>query len=133
MLRKMRHRGGPYDLNNLVRLGEQTPAKEWVYSLLDYMLKNHIGHFVLVRSQGIPSIPLRDELPEAELDFDKIINRIKVMARLDPGAYKEPRKGEFPVSVGGRQYTITASFIETDSDSTCEITLSEDEARPPAS
>ena len=133
MLRKMRHRRESYDLGNLVRLGEHIPAKEWVYSLLEYMLKDHVGSFTLVKSQGIPSIPLRDELPEGKLDFDKIINRLKIMAGLDPVACKEPRKGDFPVLVGGKQYRITAGFTETDDDSTCEITLSEDESQHPIS
>lgn len=114
----------PDDLKVLT--DRQTPASEWVYSLLEHMFKSHLKSFTLKKSEGIPSIPLRDELPEGELNFSKIINRVKIMSGLDPVIFKEPHGGKHTIIFHGKQYTMKTTFIDSEDDQICEIHLYEE-------
>jgi len=128
MLRKRKRRIGSIDLDELKELYERFPVKVWVNYLLLHMSRSHIESLTLSRSQGIPSIPLEDRVPEGALDFAKIINRLKVMSGLDPVVFTTQRKGKIPLMVGGTDYTVTTTFIDSDNDSKCTIALSKGKA-----
>ncbi|MCU0917278.1 MAG: hypothetical protein MUC88_22345, partial [Planctomycetes bacterium] len=98
------------------------PAKHWVNLLLLHMYHS-VDHLTLRRSQGIPSLPLDDDLPLAELDFDKIINRLKVLSGLDPVTFREPRRGKVRLCISGTWYRVDTVFTDTAADSQCEITM----------
>ena len=116
----------PDELKELVV--KSTPAKRWVYCLLEHMFRTKIESFVLSRSEGIPSIPIDDGLLEGELDFTQIINRLKVMSGLDPVVFKIQREGKIPLGIGGINYTATTTFVDSDKDSKCTIVISKGEA-----
>ena len=124
MLRKKEKRKDSIDLSDLKILSDVTPAKVWVNLLLLHMYKDSVGSFTLNKSKGIPSIPLEDEVPEGELDFDKIINRLKVMSGLVPVIYKEPHKGEIPLMLSGTRYTANTIFVDSGDNPKCEIIMS---------
>lgn len=113
------------DLDELKVLANRSPAKAWVNLLLMHIYKSHIESFTLKKSEGIPLIPLRDEVPKGELDFAKIINRLKVMSGLDPVVYKEQHEGKISLGIGGIYYTAKTTFIDSDDDSKCVIIMSE--------
>ena len=115
-------RGDSIDLNELQELKERSPAKHWVNLLLVHMYHS-VDHLTLRRSQGIPSLPLDDDLPLAELDFDKIINRLKVLSGLDPVTFREPRRGKVRLSIHSVWYRVDTVFTDTAADSQCEITM----------
>jgi len=66
---------------------------------------------------------LEEEVPPGELDFDRIINRLKVLAGLDPVIYKEPRKGKISLRIHGTWYHLDITFTDSVADSQCEITV----------
>ena len=84
MKRKKDKQKGSIEIDELKELSIRNPVKTWVNFLFMHMSKNHLENFTLKKSQGIPSIPLEDQLPEGELDFTKIINRLKVMSIILP-------------------------------------------------
>jgi hypothetical protein len=110
------------DLNALKELREASPAKVWVNLLLLHMCRNSVSSLTLQRSKGIPPIPLEEEVPPGGFDFDRIINRLKVLAALDPVAYKEPRKGKISLCIHGTWYDLETTFTDSVGDSRCEIT-----------
>jgi hypothetical protein len=105
-------------------LSDQVPEKVWVNLFLLDMFRSKRESVTLNRSQGIPSIPLEDEVPEGGLDFDKIMNRLKVMSGLDPIVYRTRREGKFSLGVSGIYYTARTTFVDSDKDSMCTITIS---------
>jgi hypothetical protein len=111
-------------MDELKVIRDPHPAKMWVNSLFEHMFKNHLKSFTLSKTEGIPSIPFEDELPEGELDFTKIINRLKIMSGIDPTTYKEPHEGNIQMGIHGIWYTVKTTFIDSDGDSKCEITIS---------
>jgi len=114
-----------FDLDKLKECSDGlTPAKKWVNLFLQHMFESHLVSFTLKKSEGIPSIPLEDKLPEGELDFIKIINRLKVMSGLDPVTFKKPHEGNIPIGIHGIWYTAKTAFIDSEDDSKCEITIS---------
>ena len=116
--------GDSVDLNELRELQERSPAKTWVNLLLLHMYQHSVDRLTLRRSQGIPSIPVRGEdLPLAELDFDKIINRLKVLSGLDSVTFREARRGKIRLCIGGVWYRVDTVFTDTAADSQCEITM----------
>ena len=114
----------PYDLDELKELSEPSPVRTWVNLFLMHMHKEHLENVVLKKSEGIPPISYEDEVPEGGFDFDKIINRLKVMSGLDPETFKKPREGNIRVNISGRDYIIKTTFLDSYDDSKCEITMS---------
>jgi len=110
------------DLNELKELSEASPAKAWVNLFLLHMCRDSVGSLTLQRSKGIPPIPLEEEVPSGGFDFDRIVNRLKVLAGLDPVIYKKPRKGSISLCIAGTWYQVNATFVDSVSDSCCEIT-----------
>jgi hypothetical protein len=111
------------DLNELKELSDASLAKAWVNLLFLHICKDSGNSLTLQKSKGIPPIPLEEEVPPGELDFDRIINRFKVMAGLDPVIYREPRKGKISLRIHGTWYCLNATFIDSVADSQCEITV----------
>jgi hypothetical protein len=133
MLRKRKILNADIDLDELKELANRNPAAVWVNLLLLHMYKSNLESFTLKKSEGIPLIPHRDEVPEGELDFTKIINRLKVMSGLDPVVYKEQHEGKISLCFCGIWHNVKTTFIDSDDDSTCVIIMSKGEAREAAS
>jgi len=100
------------------------PVKAWVNLLLMHILKDDPGTFTLEKSQGIPAIPLEEEVPDGELSFEGIINRLKTMSGLDPIQYKDQQSGSIRIGVGGLWYTANTIFNDSSNNPSCSITLS---------
>ena len=116
------------DLDELKELTESSPGKVWVNLFLLDLFRRKIESCTLSRSQGIPSIPFEEEVPEGGFDFTKIINRLKVMSGLDPVVFKTQQEGKIPLGIGGIYYTATTTFVDSDKDSKCTITISKGKA-----
>jgi hypothetical protein len=111
------------DLDKLVALSYPSTAASWVNLLLLHMYKDSIKTYILDHSQGIPPVPHDEELPDGELNFESIINRLKVMVSLDPVKYKAPKKGSVSLFLGGIWYTADMIFDDSNDKSSCSITL----------
>lgn len=120
---KKKKKGSIY-LGALKEVAELTPPVEWVYSLLMHMYQDSIGNFILRKSDGIPSIPLQDKLPEGELSFDKIINVLKVICGLDPIDYTEIKEGNHSLFIHGKSYTAKMLFDDSANDPIYRISMS---------
>jgi hypothetical protein len=102
----------------------RNPAKAWVNLLLLHILKNDLGTFTLEKSKGIPAIPLEEEVPDGELSFEGIINRLKIMSGLDPIKYKDQQSGSIQIGFGGLWYIANTIFNDSSNNPSCSITLS---------
>lgn len=111
------------DLGDVKEITEKTSVKTWVNSLLMHLYKESIGEFTLQTRDGIPSIPLRGEMPEGELDFGRIINRLKVMSGLDSIVFPEAKEGKIELVIGGVAYIAKTRFTDSAVNSTCQITI----------
>ena len=105
------------------RLWERFPAKVWVNHLLLHMWRNSISSFTLQRSKGIPAMAWEGHLPPGGFDFDKIINRLKVLSGLDPVTFKQPRDGKTTLLINGTPCSVSATFVDSDADSLCTINM----------
>jgi hypothetical protein len=116
-----RKRKDSIDLDDLKELSERSPAKYWVNLLLMHMCRDSVSSFTLQKSKGIPPIPGEEHMPPGGFDFDKIINRLKVMSDLDPVTFKEPRHGKIALLVHGTSYNVSTTFVDSVADSQCTI------------
>lgn len=113
-----------FDLDDVKELVPQTSAKHWVNTLLMHMYQHSIKDFILQKCDGIPLIGMSDiDLPEDELDFDKIINRLKVMSGLDPILFSETKRGKIDLVLQGVPYILHTQFTDSASNSICHIEL----------
>ena len=111
------------DLDELKILSAAFPAKTWVNLLLLHMSKDSLSTYTLKQSQGIPPVPHEEDLPDGEISFERIINRLKVMAGLDPIKFTEPKKGSFSICVQGHWFTFNTIFNDSSDNPTCSITM----------
>lgn len=119
----LRRRKDSIDPDKLMELSDASPIKTWVNLLLLHMYRDSLSTLTLQKSKGIPSIPLEEEVPPGELDFDRIINRLKVMSGLDPVVFKEPRQGEISLTIHGTGYTVSTTFVDSGTNPRCELTV----------
>lgn len=110
-------------LHELKRLTLENPVKTWINLLLLYMYKDSIDVYKLDQSKGIPPIPHEEELPDGELSFEGIINRLKIMSDLDPVKCKKPKESSFPLILSGNEYLVKVLFDDNNDKSTCIITF----------
>lgn len=124
MLRKRKKPISPceIDLDEFKALQEASPSKVWVNLFLLHLCRDSESSFTLQKSKGIPPIPFEEEVPPGGFDFDKIMNRLKVMAGLDPILYKEPQKGKISLCICGVWHHLDTTFVDSVDDSQCEIT-----------
>lgn len=124
MLRRRKKPSSPceIDLDELKALQEASPSKTWVSLFLLHLCKDLGSSLTLQKSKGIPPIPFEEEVPPGGFDFDQIMNRLKVMAGLDPVLYKEPQKGKISLCICGIWHHLDTTFVDSVDDSRCEIT-----------
>jgi hypothetical protein len=67
-----------------------------------------------------------DDLPEGEITFDQIINRLKIMSGLDPISYTEVKEGCHKLLIHGKSYTANMIFDDSADDPICQIRMSAD-------
>lgn len=123
MWMKRRKQKDPIVFDDLKDLSAESPVKYWVNLFLFHIYKDSISSYTLDQSQGIPPVPYQEELPDGELSFEGIINRLKTMAGLDPVKYKNPTKGSVPLGLGGIWYRANMVFNDANDKSICSITL----------
>ena len=115
------------NLTDVVELTELKPnrslANAWVNLLLMHIWKDDLGTFTLEKSKGIPPVPLEEEVPDGELNFESIINRLKIMSGLDPIKYKDQQSGSIQLGLGGLWYTANTIFNDSSNNPSCSITL----------
>jgi len=68
-------------------------------------------------------------VPPGGFDFDRIINRLKVLSGLDPVTFKKPRHGKIALLVQGTPYDVSTTFVDSAADSQCTITMHPGEPR----
>ena len=128
-IRKRRHKDSiDIDIDEIKELRGRSPAKTWVNLLLLDMSRDSVNTYTLKQSQGIPPVAHEEDLPEGEISFERIINRLKVMAGLDPIRFTEPKKGSLSISVSGNWFTFNTIFIDSSDNPQCSITMFEKKA-----
>lgn len=95
------------------------PPVKYVSALLSEMTEGKRS--VTLRASGKLPVPAGagSELPA----FAQIVNRLKVMAGLDPVAYAEVVRKQFEVTVGERKRKISVAFDDKAPDPSCQLTL----------
>jgi len=74
-------------------------------------------------SEGLPRFP---GAPSDFPPFVMVVNRLKVLAGLDPIAYPRPVKGAFDTTIRDRRLRIAASFDDGAKDPWCRVSMQEE-------
>ena len=71
-----------------------------------------------------PKLIVDDEevMPDVDL-MKKIINRLKIMSRLNPMKYFEPTDGKIIVHIGGKPIDINTRFLDTKENQSCWLKI----------
>lgn len=102
--------GESIDLEELKELPERSPAKKYVNLLLLVMARNDVHEVVLNSTKALP--PLKID-PDAEIPpFKSVVNRLKVMASLDPVTYQHPKEGRIELTVGSDPLAVHVRFVD---------------------
>lgn len=107
---------GEIDLDDLQSLVESSPVKRYVnILLLDLAKTGEDALCTLSKSHPLPSPAFctwEEEIPP----FEKVRNRLKVMAGVDPVVSHEPVKGRIELSIGVRPCIIHTEFDDRPED-----------------
>ncbi len=124
--RKMTLNGVPIE-----RAAGSSPVIRYVNMILYGMFKNDIGSRILRQSEYLPPIAeLGEQLQPPPLDA--AINRLKIMAGLNPGIYSKPVEGAIQLTIGGTDCRVLCRFDDS-TDDRCDITMEKEQtAQPPA-
>lgn len=123
--------GDSIDLEELKELAERSPTKKYVNLLLLVMAKNDVREVVLRSSRPLP--PLRINREEEIPAFQSVVNRLKVMAALDPVIYHQPKEGKIELTIGASDTVIHLRFEDTAPDRCVHLRLEWlDEPVPPS-
>ena len=98
-----------------------TPVIRYVNLLLLTMHKENSLTRELHASTGLPPLEIDGERL-APGQFDKVINRLKILCRLDPVTYPAPTEGTTSIGIYGRDYALVCLF-DDQSDRRCVIHL----------
>ena len=108
-----------------------SPATQYVNMLLYGMFQNGVGSRILRRSE--PLLPLA--APGSALQpppLDAVVNRIKVMAGLNPVIYSTPAEGTIRLTIGETECRVFCRFDDS-TDDRCTVRMeSKETAQPPA-
>lgn len=98
------------------------PAANFVNLLLRDMVENKRTTLTILRSAPLPEVQgLDNTTPPA--DAESILNRLKVLAGLNPAMYREPVEGYFFFDAQGRRFAARTRFEDSNDDSVCVITI----------
>ena len=118
-----RRPAGEISLDDLRDLVETSPVKRYVnLLLLDLGGSDEGASCTLSKSRSLPSLTgykWEEELPP----FEKVRNRLKVMADLDPVTFQEPVKGHFKMQIGARPCIAHVDFDDGADDPTVNLRL----------
>lgn len=76
----------------------------------------------------MPVVTVIDDPDFSLADFAHVVNRLKVMAKLDPVQYKHPVEGLIEVNVRGDPVDVCVHFDDRCADPYCEITMKRESA-----
>jgi hypothetical protein len=98
---------------------EVPPPVRYVGALLNEMADGKRS--VTLRSSAQLPVPhgAGSDLPQ----FSQIVNRLKIMAGLDPVAYPDVVRKQIEVTVGERKRKVAVTFDDKASDPSCQLTL----------
>lgn len=106
-----------------------TPVIRYVNLVLYQMFHGGPDRRVLRESEPLPIISeFGDDLQPPPLDA--VVNRLKVMFRLNPVKYPEPTDGSLQVWIGGCECRVSCRFDDA-SDNRCEIKMEKMETAQP--
>ena len=97
---------------------ENTPVVRYVDDLLVEMVEN--GEWSKVLSPN--NIPVNKKYET--VDYNHVVNRLKVMTGLNPYPYKEAVKGEIPLRVAASSYTM--HIVVAPNDESLEVNIEPD-------
>jgi len=99
------------DLDELTELAEITPTKKYVNLLLLAMARDDVREVVLTSSRPLPPSKI---YPGAEIPpFESVVNRLKVVANLDPVIYQHPKEGRIELTIGSDPVAVHVRFVDT--------------------
>jgi hypothetical protein len=97
-------RGDSIDLEEVRNAQEKNPTKIYINLLFLEMIRGNVREFTLSKSIPLPPSKLQ---PKAEVPtFESVVNRLKVMASLDPVIYQQPREGLIELTLGSHAVVI---------------------------
>lgn len=104
-------------------LDESSDRIEYVDALLKMMLKKSLFSLRLTASEPLPRIENADGSADSPPNYQAVINRLKVMSRLDPIAYPTPVQGKIEVPCGSHILVYETHFEDKASPPVCQINL----------
>ena len=98
---------------------EVSPPVRYVNALLSEMAETRRS--VTLRTSGRLPAPsgIGSELPQ----FAQVVNRLKIMAGLNPVAYSEVVRRQFEVTINERKRKVSVAFDDRGSDPSCQVAL----------
>jgi hypothetical protein len=116
-----RRQYGEITLDDIKELAESSPTKKYLNLLMWQMVRQDLAELTLWQMQRLP-VPEHctpSELPP----FASVVNRLKVMAGLDPVIYQQPKEGRIELRIGGRPLIFHARFVDIGSERSVHIRL----------
>lgn len=106
-----------------------TPVIRYVNLILYQMFHDGTDRRLLQESEALPIISEfgGDIQPPS---FEAVVNRLKVMARLNPVKYPKPTDGSLQIWIGGHECRVLCRF-DDGADSRCEIRMEKMETAQP--
>jgi len=111
-------------------LRRMTPLVRYVNVLVYHLVKEGGGPCTIRRSAPLPEVPKAYSPRERadEIEFHRVCNRLKVIAGLNPVAYKHPVEGAIHMRIAGKPYVVRARFEDREDDYVITLTVSQEAA-----
>jgi hypothetical protein len=114
---------------SIERAMPSTPVIRYVNLILYQMFQEEKERRILRQSETLPIISeFGDDLQPPSLEA--VVNRLKVMAGLNPVKYTDPTDGSLQVWIGGHECRVLCRF-DDGADSRCEIRMEKMETAQP--
>lgn len=121
--------GASIDLAELKEIAESSPITKYVNLLLLEMARGSIDEVMLSKSMPLPRSRLD---PDAQVPtFESVVNRLKVLAALDPVIYQQPKEGRFELRVGSDPLAMHVRFVDTGPERSVHLRMEWLERPPP--
>ena len=109
------------DLEELKAMACRHPATQYVSCYILRMARQNLTELLLVQSEPLPQVAYYTDpdLPS----FESVVNRLKVMASLDPVIFHHPKEGKLEFNIGGSDAVIHVRFNDTTPDRSVHLRL----------
>jgi hypothetical protein len=102
---------------------ESASRIEYVDALLNLMLKKSLFNLRLTASAPLPCVEENEALADDPPNYQAVINRLKVMSRLNPVLYSAPVQGKIEIKRGPHVLVYETHFDDKSTSPSCVINL----------